>query len=106
MDRLEGLISSELCRALDRECLLLDSLSISDSDSLERPDVDEPDEGMGRVVMALPRPMLIVSARVKFALFSSAAFSCIAAANFRGSAWYAPKSLLNCSQGAKCPCSS
>lgn len=61
MDRLEGLISSELCRDLDRGCLLLDSLSISDSDSLESPDVEEPDDGIGRVVMAFPRPMLIVS---------------------------------------------
>lgn len=106
MDRREGLISSELCKDLARGGLLLESLSISDSDSLESPDVEEPEDGAGRVVMAFPLPMLIVSPRVELGRSSNAAFSCIAAAILRGSAWYAPKSLLNCSQGAKCPCSS
>lgn len=67
IDLRDGLISSVLCVLDDRDCRPPDaaalplSRSCSDSDSLERPEEEEPDENMGRATMALPLPMLIIS---------------------------------------------
>lgn len=106
MDLLDGLISSELCGGFAREFRRPDPLlfpmtrSWSDSDSLERPEDDEPDDITGRADMALPRPMLMVSLGSEPSLLFS--FAAAVGGCFR----YAPKIRRSGSREEKLPSSS
>lgn len=105
IDLLEGLISSEVCdfeRELRRPdpALAFSPRSWSDSDSLDRPEDEDPDENTGRLAIALPLPIFMVSLGVVPPLF----FSLEAA--FRSLLRFAPKSLRKGSRGEKLPSSS
>lgn len=103
IDLLDGLISSALCALDDRVCRPPDAVarpsfrSCSDSDSLERPEEEEPDENMGRAAIALPLPILIVSLGVE----PSLAFS--SELDLRASLRRVPKSFRRGSRGEKWP---